>query len=144
MRDPLPSIKPNIMEDENVKTMTEWVNALKILSGKNQLFFELSAADFMEKLSGLLQSLDHDWVDKSKDLQKTFSYFIINSKYTKAEMQFVTTTTMEWLSATVNIVQYADFIRNLNYVLEEVMQELKEEEKVSIPNNQTHEPLQSV
>ena len=56
-------------------------------------------------------------------------------------MQFVTTTTIEWLAGVVNIVQYTDFIRNLSYLLEEVMQELKEEEKVSIPNNQTQESL---
>lgn len=141
MRDPHSLPKTNFMEDENKRIMIESLSALKVLAEKKQLFFELSATDFMEKLSGLLQSLDHDWMDKSKDLQKTFSYFIINSKYTKAEMQFVITTTMEWLATTVNIVQYADFIRNLNYLLEEVMQELKEEEKVSIPNNQTQESL---
>lgn len=119
--------------------MTDWLNALKILAEKKQLFFELSATDFMEKLSGLLQCLDHDWVGKSKDLQKTFSYFIINSKYTKEEMQLVTITTTEWLTSVVNVAQYADFIRNLNYLLEQVMIELKE--KVSIPDNQTQKPL---
>lgn len=141
MRDPHSPIKAEFMEDEDVKTLKEWLDALKVLAEKKQLFFELSATDFMEKLSGLLQSLDKDWVEKSKDLQKAFSYFIINSKYTKEEMLFVVTTTTAWLALVMDIVQHKDFIRNLNYLLEQVMLELKEKEKVSIPNSHLQEPL---
>lgn len=125
---------PDAMADENLKALKDWLCALKVLAGEKRIFYELSATDFMEKLSGLLQSLDHDWTGKCDDLQRTFSYFIINSRYTKEEMLFVSTTTVKWLALVVNIVQYADFIRNLNYLLEQAMKELKETENERVPD----------
>lgn len=135
MRDPHSLPKTDFMEDENKRIMIESLSALKVLAEKKQLFFELSTTDFIEKLSGLLDVLDKDWVGKSQELQSAFSYFIVNQKYTKEEMQQVAITITQWYALVVNVVQYTDFIQNLHYLLEQVMIELKEENKVSIPNN---------